>query len=482
MNADNYITDNRTTTSESTPERIAIASKHFIMILIIGIIFGLFSVMMKLYWIAAAVGVGLLLSLIAWQFDAALVIYVLIAFMPFGQTPDIATGGSGVGKSLCISEIMLGFLLVAWFAKYLLNALPKNRISSGFYFPLALYLGYCCINVWNSYLFWDSHVNRQYQYPTVNVVELGLHFLSVGAFVMIATSISNKKWLRWVTIAVIAVGVYNCINDMCGGVFRITPMWAVLLTFLPAGYAIAIAVDSKYSIFIRCICAIFVTLTLACVFVKDISWVSGWLGLFIALAVVLFIKNKRLFIICALVFCVFILCGRSFLHKNVVQDSENGGDFDRFSLMLGSFKYATTFPLGVGLGNYRTYNSFYYGDRWGTTSYTSAHGTYSQHLSEMGFPGLMLFLAVLISGFRWMLSNYRKMPSGLSKTYLLAAIGQMAGIGVSAIIGDYIIPSYHNGGIGTFSTTVYSWLIWGLAIAHVRISRDETNGSVDSYR
>ena len=40
-------------------------------------------------------------------------------------------------------------------------------------------------------------------------------------------------------------------------------------------------------------------------------------------------------------------------------------------------------------------------------------------------------------------------------------------------VGDYIIPSYHNGGIVTFSTTVQSWLIWGTAIALVRLSREE---------
>lgn len=73
------------------------------------------------------------------------------------------------------------------------------------------------------------------------------------------------------------------------------------------------------------------------------------------------------------------------------------------------------------------------------------------------------------------------MLPGPSKTYLLAAMGQLVGISAAAFIGDYIVPAYHNGGIMTFSSTVYSWLIWGLAIAHIRISRDEANGSLDCH-
>jgi len=82
----------------------------------------------------------------------------------------------------------------------------------------------------------------------------------------------------------------------------------------------------------------------------------------------------------------------------------------------------------------------------------------------------VLFLAILISGGAWMLKSRREMEPGMSATYLLAAFGQLVGIACAAFIGDYIIPTYHNGGMTTFSGTVYSWLIWGLAVAHVRLS------------
>jgi hypothetical protein len=464
-----------------TPERVALTGRNAALVIAVGVAFGLFAAVMKLYYLSAAIGGVLLVALVAWQFESALVLYAIVAFVPFGKTPDLATGGSGVGKGIYISEIMLGFLLAVWFLKYVIGALPKNRIHSAFYVPLGLYLVYCLINVWNSFLFWDFHVNRRYQYHSVNLVEIGLHFLSAGALVMMATSIGSRKWLNRITIALLIAGGYNCLNALAGSKIPIQAPWWSLLGLLPACYLWAVVLDQGQSKLRRGLAAGGVASAVLTVFVLSISWVSGWLGLFTALGAVTYIKNRKTFFALLAVAAVVCLVAWPFLHKNVVEESEGGGDFDRFSMMRASLMYATEFPLGVGLGNYRSYNSFYYGEKWGTTTYTSAHGTYSQHLSEMGFPGLVLFVSVLVAGYRWMLMNYRKMPPGPSRTYILAAMGQLLGISASAIIGDYIIPTYHNSGLVTFSTTVYSWLIWGLAIAHVRISRDEANGSLDSH-
>lgn len=479
MNTNQYNVEPTETTW--TPERVALTGRNVGLMLAGGIALGLFAAATKLYWICAVIGGALLTVLVAWQFESALVLYALIAFVQWGRTPDMATGGSGAGKGLYPTEIMLGFLMFIWLAKYVCRALPGKRIPSGFYVPVGLYLGYCLINVWNSFLFWDHHVNQCYQFPMVNCVEIGLHALSIGALVVMATSVGSRKWLNLTTLALLIAGGYNCLNSLSGGVIPLSAEWCNLLSLLPACYLWAIVLDSKQSKLKRGLSAGAVVLIVVGVLVLGISWVSGWLGLLAAIGAVTFIKSKKTFFVLLLVTGVLCLGAWPFLHKNVVESSQTEGDYDRFAMMRGSLMYATQFPLGVGLGNYRSYNSFYYGDKWGTTSYSSAHGTYSQHLSEMGFPGLLLFASILVCGFTWMNANYRKMQPGPSKTYLLAAMGQLIGISAAACVGDYIIPTYHNGGVLTFATTVYSWLIWGLAIAHVRITRDEANGSLDSH-
>lgn len=458
-----------------TPERVAATSRNTALILIGGIVLGIFATKADLYYVAAIVAATALVFLVSWQFEAALVVYALVAFMPWGQTPDLAVGGSGVGKGVFVSEAMLGFLLIVWVCKYLSSTLPKDRIKSGFYVPIALYLAYSVINVTNSYIFWDPHVSRIYQKTAVNVIEIGIRLLSAGAFIMFATTISNRKWLKWTTVFVMIPGLYNLVNALFGGKIPLAAPWWPLVALLPLGFCWSIALDSNITLGRRMLCAALVAIAIFVILFKSIAWVSGWLGLLATLGAITYIKSKKLFMVCALLGLLVVVIAWPFLQKNVVESSQEEGDYDRFSMMAGAIKYATNFPLGVGFGNYRTYNSFYYGHKWGTTTYTSAHGTYSQHLSEAGIPGLILFLAIPIAGFVWLYRNYKQMKhSDYSKTYLLAVLGQIAGIVVASSIGDYIMPTYHNGGLVMFSATVYSWIIWGLAVAHIRLYAQES--------
>ena len=465
--------------SEWTPERIEALCKSIAVLILGGIVLALIVVELNLYYVAALAAGAALTLLVAWQFEAVLVIYAMVAFIPWGRTPDIAVGGSGVGKGLYVSEAMLGFLLAIWFGKYLLGSLPCDRISSGFYKPLGLYIAYSVLNVVHSYVFWDSHINRIYQYIHVNIIELGLRVLSVGALVLMATSISDRKRLSWITAFIMIPGVFNLLNAFFrAGIPLVAPWWP-LITLLPVSYSLVVLLDNRTAILWKILAAALVIIGILQIQVFEISWVSGWIGLAAALGTVMFIRARKMLIPVFVVVLIVVIALRPVLYQKVIVESKEGGDYDRFALMLGGWRYATAFPLGVGIGNYRSYNSFYYGEKWNTTSYTSAHGTYWQHLAEMGIPGTLLFMAILIGGFRWLLHSYRRMPEGPSKQFLLAAMGQMAGISTSAFVGDYIIPTYHNGGVTTFSTTVYSWMIWGLAVAHVRLTRQENNGPID---
>lgn len=459
--------------AEWTPERMAALSRNIALIVVGGVLFGIFATFANFYWVGVAIGIALLIVLVAWQFEAALLVYVLVAFVPWGRTPNLAVGGSGFGKGVYVSEIMLGCLLVVWFGKYILRALPKERIRSGFHVPIILYVAYSTLCLVSGFIFWDPHVDSVYQYPAVNMIELGFRFLSAGAFVMMATSISNRKWLVWTTVFILVPGFYNLFNALIGGRIPLAAPWWPLVALLPICYSWAVALDTTNDRLKRAAGAAVVAVAVFLILVRSISWVSGWFGLVAALGAVTLIKSRRVFLVGVIAVAMAAGLAWPFFHTNVVVRSMKEGDFARFALLRGGWKYATTFPLGVGPGNYRTYNSFYYGEKWGTTSFTSAHGTYAQHLAEMGIPGLVLFLSILVCGFVWMLKSYHRMPPGMSKTYLMAAMGQLVGISFAAFIGDYIIPTYHNGGIVSFSGTIYSWLAWGLAAGHVRLQGGE---------
>jgi hypothetical protein len=174
------------------------------------------------------------------------------------------------------------------------------------------------------------------------------------------------------------------------------------------------------------------------------------------------------------VIACYVVVRADYFHRMVYLDNFNAGrntnlsnfENDRLRMLRAGVKYASHFPLGIGPGNYRSYN-IYYGraDVWNTTKFSSAHGTYAQTLSETGWPGLLTLLFFMAVTVRMLHGYWRVLPPGAAKSYMLGALGATSGIFVAAFNGDYIFPAYHNGGLSTFGATVYTFLLIGVAIA-----------------
>jgi O-antigen ligase len=207
---------------------------------------------------------------------------------------------------------------------------------------------------------------------------------------------------------------------------------------------------------------------------RGTEWVSGWLACGTGLAVVTYFANRRLLLVAAAVLVVYVLARPGYFYEQVylsnfyIGRSKTGND--RSEMVRAAVLYATKFPLGIGLGNYRQYNLWYGSKKmWDTTSFSSAHGTIGQTLSETGFLGLLTLLVLLASVVRMLYGAWRVLPVGPAKSYTLGALGGVLGIyASSAFNGDYIFPTYHNGGMGTFSGAVYQFFLIGIAGAIAR--------------
>ena len=164
--------------------------------------------------------------------------------------------------------------------------------------------------------------------------------------------------------------------------------------------------------------------------------------------------------------------------RDLVQRGADGGMFenDRSRMLLAAGRFAEEFPLGIGLGNYKVYNA-YYGRKevWNTTVFTSAHGSFAQILSEAGWPGLITMLWLLGASGRVMFLYYRRGAniSPWRRAFLLGTFGGAVGNFCSAFLGDYLFPTYHNGGMGSFGATIYTWMYLGVGLAIGREDRLE---------
>lgn len=411
------------------------------------------------------------------KFELALALFVSAIWINLGGTPDLAQGvSSGTGKALYPVELGAVFLILIWF----LRGVGQGRLQivrTPMNVPLVVYLAFSVLTAVNGYLFWDPALTRFYggmagggrTAPQVIILELGLRVLSVGMFWVTASSLSDPKWLRRITLlfllpgALICLSYYHVLPSVAGG-------WPALLEIAPACVLWAWLLERRDApANLRVLAWLALGLIVFQIFVLGISWISGWFALFAGLFFVAFLKSKKLF---AGLIGLSLLLGLVFtplLKLYVVHDVQTSGDLDRFSMMRGAVLYAMHFPLGVGPGNYRAYNTYYGGpNMWNTTGYTSAHDFYAQALSEMGFVGLALTVLWAVVGVVMLSRFYRQCPPGFSRTVLLGIAGTWAGVCTASLIGDYLIPVYHNGGLITMTTTIYTWVALGIAAAHAR--------------
>ncbi len=409
-----------------------------------------------------------------------MIVYLCAAWMVIG-TPEIAYGGSGEGQRLYISELGLAALLVLGIGRGLVGS-RRSLISSPVNVPIIAYLVFATVATFSSLLFPDRQVlaHSPRTYLQVNLLELGIRYLALGG-VLVAGHFLSGRYLRYAAVALLLpglgtfLGVLSFIPQTSYQAFPQTLAMSVLAAF---------ALVDKGKPWHRYLAGGVALAIFGVYFIKDAEWVSGWLGGIVALALITWSANRKLFFLATLCVSVIVIARFPYFYEKVYTSNfyahrikigkraqDEQGDFtnDRSRMLYAATKYAARFPLGIGLGNYRAYNTWYgKPENWNTTTFTSAHGTYAQVLSETGWGGFGLFLWLLYANGSLLNRTYKALPEGRWKTYTLGAWGGCIGLYCSAFNGDYFFPVYHNGGLATFGACVYIHLVVGIVLAVAR--------------
>lgn len=440
------------------------------------------------------VGVAALL-LLGRYFEAGIVVFCGLCWVGLG-TPSIAQGTSGGGaQRLQLSHAGLSALLLVFTLRHFLYrrvALYRTPVN----LPLLVYLGLCFWSTGHNLLFPDLAVGAHGPaiFVQVNVLEVGIRVLALGGLLVVANSL-HGKWLAAATAALTLPGVLTfsgLFKFLPGGgnsylAFAQTPAMSVLAALALAGAgprwlrwtmgAVALAIFGNF-------------------FLKGTEWVSGWLGAGIALTVLVYRLRRKLFWAGVAAVLLTVLVRFDYFYEKIYAENfyaggvmtwglqgrstEEVGAFenDRVRMHRAALLYAENFPLGIGLGNFRAYNS-YYGrpEVWNTTTFTSAHGTYAQALSETGWPGLLALLWLLAAIVRTLRRGVDRLPDGWRRAVVLAIFAGALGDFVAAFLGDYLFPAYYNGGMASFGACTYIWLFVGLALAILRAHDPESESA-----
>jgi hypothetical protein len=438
---------------------------------------------------------------VASYLEVGMTIFVALCWFLF-KTPGIAQGQGGGGEQgLALSQMGLVLLLAAWLLRRIFRKegpLYRSPLTA----PIVAYLFVCLWSTAHSILFTDSAIERGLVSRTplpVNILEVALRVLALGGLLLLANTITRWGKKRLAVMFLLAGGLLF-IFSLQGGANTMEHPHG-LAVFVPGqGYGAfpqmlamaamtALALAGKGKRWQQLGMGLAALIIFGWAFIKNAEWVSGWLTGGVALAIVVYNTKRRLFWMgVGLIAFIVLLKFEYFWDKFYKMNFYAGGHMnwglaslrgeeigalenDRSRMLRAAFQYADAFPLGIGLGNYKNFN-LYYGSPavWNSTTFTSAHGTYAQTLSELGWAGILTLLWLQVATLVTLYRYWRALPNGTwEKAWLLATYAGAWGMFASTFLGDYIFPSYHNGGMASFGGTVYLWLFVGFGVSLARL-------------
>jgi uncharacterized membrane protein YeaQ/YmgE (transglycosylase-associated protein family) len=86
-------------------------------------------------------------------------------------------------------------------------------------------------------------------------------------------------------------------------------------------------------------------------------------------------------------------------------------------------------------------------------------------LTELGGIGILCFFWLVFKILSMGSYLIKKVKDDFLKTFVIGIIGSIYAQLLASFMGDYILPSYYNGGARNICTTIYFWVLVGSLIA-----------------
>jgi hypothetical protein len=315
-------------------------------------------------------------------------------------------------------------------------------------------------------LTYDPHVPGVHRFVLVQVYAAALIVLSAGAALLVAYRLDDA---RAVTAIVVGVGASCALLPILLVPAIPVPTWGRMITAgaMAVVYALLLH-DLPRSFWLRALGVAFVLYGLAVSLVIPLvtedrsQWISGWLAAGVALAVITWLRlpNRLRWGVSLPAAAVAAIAGWPLIERAIERASMEG-DFGRFRIWKDALHLLAMRPLlGVGPGNYSDYVERYAAYH----PYGSAHGNYQQVAAETGLLGLAALLWVLVAALQlaW---QQRRSADPFVAALALGVLGALSGQAAASVVGDYLLPAYHNAGHANACTTLYVWVLIGALMA-----------------
>jgi O-antigen ligase len=418
-------------------------------------------------WIGLVAGIAIVMVLLR---KPLIGLFLLIVVALLGPIP-INTG----------TEVSLNFaslLVPALFGVWLLIRMREQNIRllpSQTTRPMILFLLNAMLAIFIGNVIWDPTVPKSDRLILVQFAQWGLFAFSAFAFWLVGHLIRQEVWLRRLTATFLVVGGTLAIIQMLPGgakvvysvatsAFHWAPFWA-LLTALAAGQ---LMFNRDLSRLWRIYLIVILVAVISFAFRDEREVASIWVGVVVALGVLLWLRLPKLRWLVVTAFAVLAASGVLFqaIYSFAGGDAEwevSGGS--RLALIGRVIEVSMRNPItGIGPAAYRAYamtRPLGYDGAWWLQPQVNAHNNYVDLFSQTGIIGLALFLWFMFELLRVGGRLHARYVDGFAGGYIASMLGAWFSVMATMALADWFLPFVYNIGFPGFQASVLAWMFFG---------------------
>lgn len=384
---------------------------------------------------------------------APIFILLAAAYIPFSLP-------TGTGSRLVISLVLAcGFVFLWFFRMFVverdlhLKRSPANLPVLGFATATVISLGW-------SLLFRDPLVYAPGSFIFVQAASAAIMVVSPLLLLFNLQFVREEKVIRWMVWVMISVGVLGYVANLFPALpvntRGLTAMWIM-------AFAVALVLVYKpLNWIMRLVLIVVAGLWMYWGFIKNLSWVAGWLPGFVAVGVILFFKSKKLLLGLMLVAAVYIFYNIGIFDQWFGAETVTSGD-TRMAAWLMNWEFTRQHLLfGMGPAGYTVYYMTFI-----PLNAMATHSNYIDVVAQTGIVGFVFYIGIfVVLVWRGLVVMHRLKGTGsFLEAVAVAALGGTAGCIVIMAFGDWLLPFAYTQTITGFSYTVYSWVMMGLILS-----------------
>ena len=417
--------------------------------------------------IAMAVPPVVLLALSRLEFGV-LAIVLTAAFVRFSLP-------TGTQSRIVASLLMTMIFTALWLTRMLvvdkkLQLKPSRANMPLLSFVLVTFISY----VWSN-AFRDPLVMVWASWPFVQIGALVVMVLLPGAFFLASNCLTDLKWIKWLTVTFILIGILEILGDSLHlpldflQVRPMFPMWFICLAYSQVLF------NRRIPTVLRLLLLAFVGAWLYRVFFVQLTWLSAWLPTMLAVVAISFWRSRWLLVVLLVVALVYVGTNLDDLQAAYARESAESG-VTRLNAYAHNWRVTGKhFLFGVGPAGYAAYYMSYFpGEAMAT------HSNYLDVLSQTGIVGLLALLGffLALALIAWGLLRQTRGRFDFTQAFGVGASAGLLGVIVAAGLGDWLLPFVYTQTIAGFDYAVYSWVLLGTMVSLHRLVIPEATGKI----